>query len=215
MYKRFTAFAILYWLSGGFSAYSQMMEKIVESFQSKPKLAFKLDARNSFITSRPSRMKGFKLALDYNRTVEVGVGYNWLSSSFEQELLSSDTSRLTSTYSMRMHYAVVYMSYTFYSSTKWQLSIPVQIGFGRSFYNLNMSEVSLYDRQAEGSIIVYEPGMTAEYKLVRYIGLGTGIGLRIMLMNNRSISEQFTAPVYILKFKIHAGELYRDIFQNK
>ena len=40
------------------------------------------------------------------------------------------------------------------------------------------------------------------YYVFPFLGVGAGIGYRIMLINNPYINEEFTAPIYNFKVKI-------------
>jgi hypothetical protein len=51
--------------------------------------------------------------------------------------------------------------------------------------------------------------MLIDYKIVRWVGLGSGIGYRLILYKNKNISEHLTSPVFIFKVKIYLGEIVR------
>ena len=51
--------------------------------------------------------------------------------------------------------------------------------------------------------------MLIDYKIVRWIGIGSGIGYRLILFKNKNISEHLTSPVFIFKAKIYLGEIVR------
>jgi len=44
---------------------------------------------------------------------------------------------------------------------------------------------------------------------LKILGVGIGLGYRIMLKNNRAIDQQFTSPVYALRVRLIFDELYR------
>jgi hypothetical protein len=44
---------------------------------------------------------------------------------------------------------------------------------------------------------------------MKVLGVGVGLGYRIMLKNNRGIEQQFTSPVYALRVRLIFDELYR------
>ena len=64
-------------------------------------------------------------------------------------------------------------------------------------------------------IIIYEPAMTIEYKFLKYFGIGGGVGFRLAIKSNQQIKESFTAPEYILRFKIYSGDIYKDQILKK
>ena len=66
-------------------------------------------------------------------------------------------------------------------------------------------------KQNEGLIVLYEPAMILEYAVLPFIGIGGGVGYRLMLKNNKAINERFTAPTYKLVFSLKLGVLYKQL----
>jgi hypothetical protein len=52
--------------------------------------------------------------------------------------------------------------------------------------------------------------MTIEHRFLKYFAAGGGVGFRLMLKNNTALDERFSAPIYLLRFRILFEELYRD-----
>ncbi|MFT5601557.1 MAG: hypothetical protein ACI9N1_001802 [Flavobacteriales bacterium] len=179
---------------------AQMMDSIKLNLQQHAKFAFKLDTRNSFITSTRAKVKGVKIGVSHGRSFGYGIGYNWMSNDF---YINSDSTNL------RMNYVSGYVDYTFYKSKRWTLQLPVQIGFGKMFYRNNQKDI-IEEQWAP----IWEPAMTMEFKFLKYFGVGFGAGYRLVFKSSQHIKEQFTAPVYIFKFKIYFDKIYSDVIHN-
>ena len=52
-------------------------------------------------------------------------------------------------------------------------------------------------------------------KIVKWVGVGFGVGYRIMLLNNPDIPDKLSSPLYVLRLKIFLDEVYRSIFPKK
>lgn len=180
-----------------------MFDSINASFKHKPKVYLNYDHRNSFITNQIAKVQSIKIGLTYNQQFTLAIGYNWLNTNFETQLENSVTAKL------KMQFITPFTEYSFVEKNNWQVTIPVHLGFGWSFYQ--DTEDRVYKRNF---ILLYEPAMTATYRLFNYFGLGAGIGLRVMLIGNKQISENFSSPIYVLKTKIFFSDLYNDIFKK-
>jgi hypothetical protein len=107
---------------------------------------------------------------------------------------------------IRMNYIAPYAEYSFYQKGPWEVSVPIQMGVGKSFLCYKQAGEHIVTNR--NSVVIYEPGMTFEYKILKLIGVGAGFGYRIMLRNNRTIDQQFTSPVYALRLRLIFDELH-------
>ena len=53
--------------------------------------------------------------------------------------------------------------------------------------------------------------MLIDYKIVRWVGIGTGVGYRFIYYKESGINEQFSSPEYVIKLKVYLGEIVRTI----
>jgi len=181
-------------------------QEFTESFRTKPKLDIKLDNRFSFIRSDDVKTLGVKVGLSFNRRFKVGLGVNQMITSTGNKISVNDTIRSVD---LDYFYFSPYAEYTFYNSKKWAFSLAAQLGFGeaRYEYKLNNKEVEL----AKTLVLSYEPAMLIDYKIIRWFGIGTGVGYRIVYYKRSVIEERFSSPQIIVKLKIYLGEIVRTI----
>jgi len=182
---------------------AQFLDSIKTSFNYKPTVDFRIDTRNSFITHFYARIIGIKLGLDFNKTVKVGVGYNWLSSEIYKQNDKNNAQ-------LKFWYLSPYLEYTFYRKEKWELSIPVLLGFGSSFYERinSTGHLVITDKHF---MTLYEPYMTGQYKIIPWMGLGFGVGYRLIIIGSKESYSQLSSPIYVLKIKVLLGEIYRSM----
>jgi hypothetical protein len=181
-----------------------MFDSIQASLKHKPKIYFNYGTKNSFITNQYAQVQDIKAGVTFNKQFTLAFGYNWLNSNFETTLNDDINAKL------KMRYFSPYAEYSFLEHNNIEVTIPVQLGFGWSFYQ---DDNKL--RYKQSFIVTYEPAMTATYRFLKYFGAGAGIGYRLMLIGNNSIHENFNSPIYLLKAKLFFGDIYRDVFKTK
>ena len=181
-----------------------MFESIGESLKEKPKLYFNYGTRNSFITNQYAKVRDIKAGLTYNKQFTLALGYSWLNSNFESTLKNGEIGKL------KMRYVTPYVEYSFLEKKNIEVTIPVHLGVGVSFYQDDNK--TQYNKSF---ILTYEPAMTVTYRFLKYFGVGGGLGYRLMLIGNNSINENFTSPIYLLKAKLFFGDIYHDVFKPK
>lgn len=190
------------------TVYCQTFEEhIRETVKMEPKLDIRIDSRNSFITAQSVKVTGIKIGLDHNNTLKYGLGFNMLRSkvnNFIEVEHGSIKARL------RYFSFTPYIEYTFYRDDRWELTIPVQIGLGGSYYRYAIGND--VHKVKKGFVATYEPAIVVQYRVLKYFGPTVGIGYRLMVKNNKQIEESFTSPVYLIGMKIFIEDLYRDIF---
>ena len=193
---------------------TEFISDIRASLKKEPKFDFKLDNRNSFITKRSARIFGVKLGVDFDGKVKIGMGYNWLLSDITKPINLThgpeDTEQVLAR--LRFRYVSPYFEYVFFRKDPWTISIPVNIGFGAAHYTYT-DRFGVKGSTPTKPVLLYEPYMTAQYRLFKYAGLGAGVGYRFLFTGNKATGQNLNSPIYVLKFKVFIGDLYRDLFQ--
>ena len=197
------------------TGWAQLFDTIALSFNHKPRLDFKLDTRNSFITAQHAKIFGIKIGYEYNSTVKLGIGYNSLSSDiYKDKIIQINLHKFETVKALlKFVYVSPYFEYVFHRSLKWEHTIPLQFGFGNSWYEYKDKGYKVRDNYRP--VILYEPTMTTQYKILPWFGIGVGLGYRILFLNNRSINENFNSPIYVIRLKVFFGEIVRTIWPKK
>ncbi len=204
-----TFFLLLIFLAFGSATFAQppsLSDSLIWAFEQPASWLVKFQAQNTFITGKPIRTLGLKVGRSHSDRVAYGGGLNWMTRGIESEVLNEE-GQLEST-DVRMIYGSAFFEYAFYHDQDWRIVLPVQIGAGTSWLNGADN-----DRRDAGFVLLYEPAMALEYGFLKYFAVGAQVGLRLMLVNNKSIDKQFTAPTWGLRFRIKLGELRDDLEQ--
>lgn len=170
-----------------------MFESIRKSLQTEAKFYLSLDNRNSFVSNRNSWFFGVKVGLEYNNVFRVGVGFHGLLNKNYSYYINEFKQSKEQLY---FNYFSLFSEYIFKNQRKYEFSLPINLGLGYSW-------IGKYKEKQKGQLVLlYEAQLNGMYFPVSFIGVGAGLGYRIMLINNHSIDENFTAPIYSFKIKL-------------
>ncbi len=191
-----------------------IVDSVKLSLQAKPKLTFNLSSRNAVITNEFAKMRSVFVGANYADRTRLGLSFNWLALGYQREypIINQDTITDLVNRDLRMFYIAPHAEYMFYKTAHWEMTIPVQLGLGYSYFKHEYNNETF--TQDGGLVALYEPAMTVTYRFLKYFGVGGGIGVRLMLKNNRNINERFTAPFYMYWFKIYFGDVFNDYVKN-
>ncbi|MBK7384606.1 MAG: hypothetical protein IPP83_13690 [Flavobacteriales bacterium] len=189
-----------------FSMSAQLLDSIGLFLQEPPRLVVRLDVRGSFISNSNVRFLGAKVGLQHARRFQYGVGYSFLITPVEQEVMVDG---VTTTARLRLGYVSPYVDYAFYQRGPWEVRLPVQIGIGSGSVVYDDAE-GRTKHYARSMVFFYEPAMTVQYRFLKYFGIGAGWGFRLAIHSSNDLGEDLTAPIYILGLRIFPGEMIRD-----
>ncbi|HBX50160.1 MAG: hypothetical protein A2275_11700 [Bacteroidetes bacterium RIFOXYA12_FULL_35_11] len=194
---------------------SQFLDSLKSFVSHKPRVAFRFDSKTTFISNSGVSIWGLNLGLDFNKKLKSGIGFYFLRSRLHKNQLISREFLSDTTVNSRLfvYYGGIFAEYVFFQNKKWEMSFPLQVGFGNSWYRYDVSG-RLYDRDKH-FIALYEANISAQYKILWWLGVGAGIGYRLMIVNNKAIEENFNAPIYTIKTKFFFGDIYRKYFPKK
>ncbi|MGB0881459.1 MAG: hypothetical protein ACPGSO_00795 [Vicingaceae bacterium] len=183
-------------------------EEFKNSFHTKPKLDVKLDNRFSFIRDNDVKTIGVKLGLNFNRKFKVGLGINQMLLPVEKQYLNDEGNLVP--VDLEYFYFSPYLEYVYYNSKRWEFSLATQLGIGGASYRFTDNDGKKI-KLVESTVLSYEPAMLIDYKIIRWFGIGTGVGYRLIFYKSPEINEKFSSPEYVLKLKIYLGEIVRTI----
>jgi len=180
--------------------------ELKEALRSEARFVAYLDSRGAFISRNGVRVVGIKVGAQFDEKLTFGIGYNQLYSDYDNTIVHEG---IEQNVELRYWYLSPFVEYTFYRDRKWELMIPVQFGFGESYYH-----TAIDSRNIRYSFVMsYEPAIAFQYRFLGVFGAGLGLGYRLMVVPNPKLEESFTSPVYMLKFKVYFGDLIEKLKQ--
>jgi hypothetical protein len=198
------------------NVYSQpTLDTIKACLKQKPQLFIKLDSRNSFVQNSRAKIFGAKAGISYGKRLYFGIGYNQLyppAEAFDTKIYFFDSwgNLYPVTKHLHMYYISVHAEYTFYQTTHWELSMPLQFGIGKSYYDYIYAGAKF--RTEESFNFIYEPAVSVEYKFVKWVGVGADVGYRFMITSDKHLNKNFTSPTYAFKLLIYYSEIFKTLF---
>lgn len=138
----------------------------------------------------------------------MGLGYNQLIVPAKSTIKDND--KLFNA-ELKYIYFSPYFEYVYYTSKRWEFNLSAQVGFGSGHYQYYNVEEDRTIKTKYSTILSYEPVMLIDYKIIRWFGVGTGVGYRLIFYKNSNIEEHLTSPVYVFKVKVYLGEIVRTI----
>lgn len=187
-------------------------DSVYASLHGRISLGGGFDSRNSFISNRRAHIWGIKAAAEFGELVQLGMGYNRLDDDIQRMIFFNGAGNEpdSAQCALRMDYFSWYARYTFYRKGRWKFSvIPFQLGIGRSrwMYRSNDDKNYLYKR----TIIVYETGFSISFRICRWLGVGTDLGVRYLVRDNPAIPDKFNSPTYAFYGIIYWTEIIRAV----
>jgi hypothetical protein len=171
----------------------------------------KFEGRNAFVRTHHALFLGVRAGVELKFPIRLGVGYYWMQSHFDSNLYDGrEYPDAGKTAQPRMRYAIAYAEYTFWQEDDWSLSVPVQMGFGETFYATDLDK-----HVANDFVMPLEAGIDVGYMFVRWAGIGVGLGYRVMLIDNAKVKENFNSPYYQVRLNLVFSELLKKRLKLK
>jgi hypothetical protein len=196
------------------------LDTIQWCLKQKPHVFGKLDTRNSFIYNSRIKIFGLKVGLSYGKRLYVGIGYNQIypyakaTKNFDKPMYYTNDANATDsvTGKLQLFYFSAQLEYVYYRNRHWQLSMPLQIGVGQTYYKYALARKKMYTEKF--TCLIYEPAVSVEYRFVKWIGVGADVGFRFMLTQSKELNQKFNSPTYVFKFLIYYDEIYKSLFPH-
>lgn len=195
-----------------FKANAQLLDSFRVILKSKSSIDLRLESRYSFIDNDFAGIRGFRAGVSFRRKLRLGGGFSWLKNDIaEYTFIKNENNILVATPKyLKLAYICLYADFVFYKTKRWQVSVPIQTGFGASWFQYqqqyNLSTGKKY------FLLLYEPGISTHFKIFKWFGLGADVGYRFVLKNNRYVGDRFNSPTYAFKILFWADQLFYDLF---
>ena len=187
------------------------------SFRNKPKFFLTLDKTSSFVSGKGAVTNELRMGLEFKKKLRLGIGYAALISDVvEEKTITTEVTHRDSILNASLSLAYFSMSseYIFYDSKRWQITMPVGIGIGSSYFSYYEKINGDYKTKKtdQGTVVLLGATGLVTYRVLRWVGLSAGVGYRIALIKNSKVKESFTSPVYTIKIRLFLGEIYKSVF---
>jgi hypothetical protein len=203
---------VLCFVTCSISCSSQILDTIRELFKSKYSIDARLESRNSFINHQLIGVSGARLGVTFQRKFRIGLGLSWLDTDVKSNYFSINDFGKTDTLTryLKFVYLCYYVDFVFYKTKRWQLSVPIQTGTGLSWFQ-QKSNYTLKGKAPKYFLLLYEPGITVQFKVFKWFGFGTDVAYRFTLNGNTETRRQLNSPTYSFKILVWFDQLFYDL----
>jgi len=182
------------------------------------KLLFVLDARRSFVLDRKTKFNGLKFGVTIKKRHRLGMGIYWMQEPIRLPGLKIDKLEYpdaSDTLKFNFSYTSIFYQPVLFANKRWDISIPLQLGVGKIqlFYRDTTDTKDVLF--LEGGVPIFTLSSVVQFKIVRWFGLGAGLGYRMALSSDKEVKNAVNAPFYNVQLKIFLGEIYRMTFKRK
>ncbi|MDJ0364666.1 hypothetical protein QMK33_05835 [Hymenobacter sp. H14-R3] len=174
-----------------------------------------LDNRNSFVQASAVRIIGLNLGLTpRGKRYRLGLGGYTLRRSYSQLYTYSGKGKRqklkdTLTPELSLTYFTPNFAYIFFHSRWLELSIPVDVGMGRSHYTVT-DENGKVTTDSKGLFFPAEIGLGVLLRPTRWVGLSGAAGYRVSL-KEIDYQEDFNGWYYSYRLNFFVGAIWQDI----
>lgn len=191
------------------NAKAQFLDSLNVVFKSNSIIDARLESRYSFIRNNIIAVTGIRLGVAYKRKLRIGGGISWLKTNRTYSFYSrSNVGDLIETKKfLKFAYLCYYIDFVYYRTKRWQLSVPIQAGTGLAWFQQEKA-YSLTNGDRKRFLLLYEPGITVQFKVLRYIGVGGDAAFRFVLNREKKIGEQLNSPTFSIKLLFWPDQLY-------
>ncbi len=185
------------------------MDSLREVFNHKYNIDARLESRYSFINHELTRVSGLRLGLAFQRKLRLGGGLSWLKSDLKNNSFGQSETTLKH---LKFIYFCLYADFVFYKTKRWQLSVPIQVGLGYSWLQ-KRKDYYFGNKDPKYFLFLYEPGITAQFKIFKWFGVGSDVAYRFSFNNKKTLAS-FNSPTYSFKILIWFDQLFYDLLPN-
>jgi len=216
---------ILIFLCSPAAGKAQLLDTIREFLKHKYSIDVRLESRNSIIGHELTSINGVRVGLTFKRKLRIGGGLSWLKTDGNWWLKTNVTKDFTRIHDdgssetikkyLKFVYTCYYLDYVFYKTQHWQLSVPIQVGAGFLWFQ-ETKKYSFGNNEKKYLLFLYEPGITLQYKVFKWLGAGSDVTYRFALQNRKKTGEQLSSLSLTFKALFWFDYLFYEIFpKNK
>ena len=179
---------------------------------SRPSIDARLESRYSFFSNTATKVSGVRLGLSFRRKLRVGVGYSWLDGDVIDKIKKEEplgNTILVNNY-LKFGYFCYYADFVFYKNKRWQLSVPIQVGTGLAWFQYRYNGETIKSKKR--LLLIYEPGISMQFKAFKWCGLGLDVCYRFALKNTNNVGEKLNSFAIAPKLLIWFDQIFFEAF---
>lgn len=200
---------------------AQLLDTLRDFLNSKYSVDVRLESRNSIISNELTSIRGVRIGLTFKRKLRIGTGLSWLKTDGHSWLktnvtkdfsvLNEDGTTSVIKKYLKFVYVCHYLDFVFYKTQHWQLSVPIQLGTGYVWFQENKI-YSFGNKETKYFLAFYEPGITLQYKVFKWLGAGADVTYRFALQDRKKTGVQLSNLSLTFKALFYFDQLFYVLF---
>lgn len=188
---------------------AQFLDSLNLVFRSKSMIDARLESRYSFIRNNIISVTGIRLGVAYKRKLRIGGGISWLKTNREYYFWERNEfgTLVENRKYLKFAYLCYYIDFVYYRTKRWQLSVPIQAGTGLVWYR-KYKGYNFLEGEKKHFMMLYEPGITVQFKIFKWCGVGGDAAFRFMMNREKKIGEQLNSPTFSIKALFWPDQLF-------
>lgn len=180
----------------------------------KWKFLFALDSRTSRALEQKTGLGGLKIGATINKKHDVGIGIYFFKNPILRggvQLPVEVYADATDTTRYNFSYASIFYGPIWYRNKRLTISTPIHYGSAAvtAAYKVKDTIPTVWKNYINRQSAIMEVSCVANYKLLRWFGIGVGGGYRSLLTNDKSVRRALNGPVFIFQAKLMLGVLFK------
>ena len=207
------------------SGKAQLLDTLRDFLKHKYSVDVRLESRATFIDNELTCISGVRAGLTFKRKLRIGTGvswlktdgYSWFKTNVTRDFIRTSDNGTTQTVKkyLKFVYICSYLDYVFYKTQHWQLSVPIQVGTGFLWFQ-ETKNYSFANNEKKRLLFLYEPGITLQYKIFKWLGAGSDVTYRFALQNRKETGVQISNLSLTFKALFWFDYLFYEVFpKNK
>ncbi|AND64081.1 hypothetical protein AX766_06485 [Flavobacterium covae] len=190
----------LFLLSHSFNA-----QERISNPDKKYRFIFQMDNRFSSLRGNHISILGTKIGFQYKNKFRFGLGSSFILSPVNITYVNKKTQAINDN-KVSMWYGSLFTDWIFYKNPKWECFLTEQIGFGKPSFVREINDDIVRDTNI--SLYVNEISGQTNYRILKWLGLGAGVGYRAVLNSKAALKTTFDAPIYIGKVILYPENIF-------
>ena len=177
-----------------------------DTIAKKWKFAFQLDNRFSKVNKNNITIFGLKAGLQYRNLTRFGIGTSFVLAPISFDYVNKKTQQ-AETNTMEFWYVSIFNDWILFRNNRWHCFITEQIGVGKP----NFTKIINDEIVSDANVLVFlnEISVQAQFRILPWIGAGTGIGYRNNLNKGGILKSVINGPVYIVKIIVYPNAIIK------
>jgi hypothetical protein len=200
--------AIIIFFFVSFFAKGQFLDTFKVFLRSKPSISARLESRYSFMNNSLAKISGVRIGLSFKRKLRVGIGYSWLDTDVTENKLITDAlgNSIYVVDHFKLGYVCYYADFVFHKTKRWQLSVPIQVGTGTYWTEYNDGSKKIQSKKR--FLLIYEPGISTQFKITKWLGLGVDVCYRLALRNTNYVGNRLNSFILAPKLLVWFDQIF-------